>query len=226
MKITELFGKQIYSIFEGEDIGTIISASFSDSLNKIKSFKIFDLYDNEYCLPFKNIKAINSYVLITNKNKLLPNFDLPSKNPFFKIVIDSKATSLGKIIDAEIDTYGNIIHFITEKNEILEAKRMIVRKDFVYYPKEKVKLANYRPKSKVLETESIRVNILDDKQTKKIIPTKLSFNPAQILGKTVKTDLFGKNNEIIIKTNQQISQKTIDEATRHNCLNQLFYISI
>lgn len=226
MNITELFGKKIYSIFEGEQVGTIASANFNLALNKIQSFKIFDNYDTEYELLFKDIKSINTYVLISNKTKLLPYFDTPSKNPFFKEVINHNAKSLGKITNAEIDNLGNIKNFITELGEVLEPQKMYVKKDFVFYSQNKINMSNYRPKTKVLETSAIKVNILYSETSSKAIPTKLSFNPQLILGKIAKSDLLGKNNEMIIKANQQITEKIIEDATRHNCLNQLFYIAV
>ena len=226
MNITELFGKQIYSIYEGEELGTIAGAIFNANLNKIKSFKIFDNYDNEYELLFKDIKSLDTYVLITNKSKLLPYFDIPSKNPFYKEVINSNAKSLGKIVNAQIDNGGNITNFLTETGEVLEPQKIVIRKDFVFYANNKINISHYRPKSKILENSAIKVNLLFTEQSTKFTPTKLSFNPNLVLGKTAKSDLFGKNNELIVKANQQITSKTIEDATRHNCLNQLFYIAV
>ena len=227
MKLTAIFGKQIFSLYEGEILATISGATFNNNLNKIKSFKVFDNEENEYELLLNNIKAMTDYVLVTNKNKFEAYFDFTTKSPMFKLVLDSSATDLGKIIDAEIDSNGNVLYYITDQNKTLKPENIYIRKEFIYYSEVPVSLSNYRPKNKKAHTLSnIKVNVLELKPQENLLPKKLQYNPESILGKVAKSDLEGLNNEIIIKANQIITEKIISDATRHNRLNQLFYIAI
>ena len=58
------------------------------------------------------------------------------------------------------------------------------------------------------------------------VPKRVQYNPETIIGKVAKNDLIGINNEIIIKANQVITEKIIKDATKHNRLNQLYFIAV
>ncbi len=225
MKLTELFGKQIYSIYEGEIVGTVSDAIFNQT--KITDFKLFDKDEHEYKLPLNNIKALSDYIIINNKNKLEYFLENPKITPMFKIVIDENAACCGKIVDAEIDKDGTIKKFITDKQIELSPNQVTTRKDFVFFSTKSIKINKLKPKN-TASPINIKVNILkSDEDTKdNFTPIKLQYNSANIIGKVARCDLYGINNEIIIKTNQVITEKTIADASKHNRLNQLFYIAV
>ena len=224
MKLTNLIGKQVYSIYEGEILGTISGATFNNSLNKIKSFRVFDKDDNEYEILLCDIKALSDCVVVTNKNKLSIMVGDEERSPMFKDVIDESAKMCGKIIDAEISENGLIESFITSENVAAKPELIYLRKDFVYLSSTPIKISNFRPRlNKPSSLKEITVNIMESKD---FLPRRATFNANSIVGKIAKSDLFGINNEIIIKANQQITQKIVTEATKHNRLNQLYYIAI
>lgn len=226
MKLTELFGKQIFSLYEGELVATISGATFNLALNKIKSFKVFDSEENEFDLSLSDIKAMSDFIIVANKNKLQPYLDFVNKSPMFKMVLNEDAKNLGKIIDAKIDSSGNVLSYITDLNHNLAPENIYIRKDFIYYSLSKIRISNYKPKENTQTSlANIKVSILSN-NSENFTPKRVQFNPENILGKIAKTDLAGLNNEIIVKANQTITEKTIFDATRHNRLNQLYYISI
>ena len=102
-----------------------------------------------------------------------------------------------------------------------------IRKNFILFCNKKIVISRLRPKNKDINLNKIKVNILkiNDINKNEIMPSKLKYNPQNILGKISKGDLMGMNNEIIIKTNQTITEKTIKDATKHNRLNQLYYLA-
>ena len=153
------------------------------------------------------------------KSKLEKNMKRVGELPF-----DSERKLMST---ANLTEKGVIKGFITDNNEILEPKYIYLRKNFVYYSKTKLLNRNIYPKKNVASLENIKVNILpfDNKNTDNFVPSKLQFNTDTILGKVAKDTLFGVNNEIIIKANQIISEKTIEDASRHNRLNQLYFIA-
>lgn len=227
MNLTNIIGKQVFALYEGEIVGTICDVVFNRDLTKVSALKMFDQDENEYEIKFSSIKALNDCVILANKDKLLAYFEKANKTPMFKQTITENANTLGKIWDCDITEKGAIAGFITDKNEILEPKNIYLRKNFVYYSKTKLLNKNIHPKKNVANLENIKVNILpfDNKNTDNFVPSKLQFNTDTILGKVAKDTLFGVNNEIIIKANQIISEKTIEDATRHNRLNQLYFIA-
>lgn len=229
MRLSNMYGKKVFALYEGEIVGTIAGSMFNSDFNKVKAFKIFDSDENEYELNFNNIKTFADCVIITNKNKLELFVDTHKQTLLYKEVISEFAEFLGKISDAEIDEKGNIINYITEKDITLLTRNIYVRKDFIFYSENKVSISNYKPRKNKQESyENIQVKILNfesNENTQDIFPSKIKFNTDSILGKIAKQNLFGLNNEVIIKANQIITERTIEDATRHNKLNQLYFIS-
>lgn len=226
MKLSELFGKEIFSIYEGEVVATISGASFNNLNNKIKLFYVFDLEENEYELPIRNIRAMSDVVVINNCNKLNMYISNNQNGVMFKTAINNMGKNLGKIIDAEIDINGNVIYFLTNLNNKIEPKNMLVRKSFIYFSEEQINLTNIKPKQqKIKKISDIKVNILNHSlsQNYSFLPTKTIYNSEIILGKTTKDDIYGINNELIAKANQIITEKIIADATKHNRLNQLYF---
>ena len=228
MKLTNLFGKQVFALYEGEIIGTISSAIFNNDLTRVSCLKMFDLEENEFEIKFCSIKAMNDCVIIANKEKLSIYYDKHKKTPMFKPVITEDALNYGKIIDCELEKNGKINAFLTNTNLSLEPTKIYLRKNFAYYSNTKLITKNIYPKKYNVPLEDIKVNILNfdtTPHTENFMPNKLQYNTDSILGKIAKDTLFGINNEIIIRANQIINEKTIEDASRHNRLNQLYFLA-
>jgi len=102
---------------------------------------------------------------------------------------------------------------------------MYTRKSFVYYTEKSFVAKNYRPRGKkILALEDIKVSVLSS-STDTFAPTKIKFNADNMIGKIAKDTLLGINNEVIIRANQTITNKTIVDATNHNRLNQLYFLA-
>ena len=229
MNLTNLFGKQVFSLYEGEIIGTIVEAIYNSDYSKVISLKIFDQEEIEYEIKLQNIKAISDCVIIANKTKLnfYLNKNLPT--PFFKDVIDQGAKQYGKIIDCIIEQNGQIKHFLTDKNQELLPEYIYLRNNFIYYSNQKLSIKSIKPRQNAKALNEIKVNVLsfNTKETKSdFLPSRLQYNPTSLLGKVAKDSLLGINNEVIIKANQIITEKTLDDASRHNRLNQLYFLAV
>ena len=225
MNLSNIIGKQIYTIYEGEMVGTILAANFNYDYKRVIGFTIFNKEDDEFYLPISNIKSIGDFVIISNKTKLQNNI-FQTGSPMYTQILDNDANDCGRIIDIDINNSGVINHYITSNSMQVKPNSTYVRKDFIYYSPNKVFISNYKPRSKKVDPSKIVVKILNDNESAtRFIPSKIQYNPESILGWIAKGDLFGFNNEIIIKTNQTITKKTIDDAIKHNRLNQLYYIA-
>ncbi len=226
MNLTSLFGKQIFALYEGQTIGTISGATFNSGLNKVRSFKVFDNDDNELELFLTDIKAMSDFALVNNASKLRTNITIQNKEPMFKVVVSNEGKNLGKIIDAEILPDGTVEHYITSADFRIAPKNIYLRKDFVFFSETKINVSNLKPKNIQVNLTEIKVKILNEtSENINFVPSKINYNPIVIVGKTAKSDLFGTNNEIIIKQNETITEKIIENASKHNRLNQLFYLA-
>lgn len=229
MNLTNLFGKRVFALYEGEIVGTVVEAIYNKDFSKVISLKVFDNEEIEYEIKIKNIKAIDDCIIISNKSKLNVFIGKTNLNPFFKFVIDENAKLYGKIIDCEIESDGKIKHYITDNNNELTPDNINLRNNFIYYSKNKFIAKNYKPKQKISPLNQINVDILNiesNNSNTNFTPIKLQYNPSNLLGKITKDTLYGYNNEIIIKANQIITQKTLDDASRHNRLNQLYFLAV
>ena len=205
--------------------GTTKKKSFISEKNELEKLK-YDLenYKKQEVDLSKELDKVIEEEEIINSNIL----ESEKKVISFKEVIDQDAKYYGTICDVEIDNLGNVTKLLTTKNNVLEPNNLYVRKDFIYYSLSKVTISNYRPKHKKIELSDIKVNVLNFEQEKtraNFVPSKMGYNTDSVLGKIAKSDLYGLNNEIIIKANQTITEKTIGDAERHNRLNQLFFIA-
>ena len=123
MNLKNLIGKKIYSIYEGEAIGTIMDICFNDSFSKISSFVVFDNDEDEYSLPISSIMSMCDCVMIKNKTKLCELTFYNNLSSICKEVFDDGAKSLGIINDATFDENGNILKYITNCGIQIEPKQ-------------------------------------------------------------------------------------------------------
>ncbi|MBO7527249.1 MAG: hypothetical protein J6T74_05040 [Clostridia bacterium] len=227
MNLKNIIGKKVYSVYEGDTVGTVMSANFNNSFKKISSLIVFDDEDDEYCLPLSSVMAMGDGIIIKNRTKLRDLHEIRNIGIICKEVFDENAKNLGIIDDVEFDLQGNIEKYITNNKTELDPAFVIFRKGFILYSKNKIVISNLRPRKKNIDLKTIKVKVFNIKDIKEnsFLPSKLQYNPQSILGKIAKGDLVGLNNEIIIKTNQTITEKTILDATKHNRLNQLYYLA-
>ena len=233
MNITQIIGKQIYSIFEGQNIGTISQVLLDKTNTKLKGIKFFDNEENEYFVCYKDIFAISDNVLIKNNSKCEEVLDSQYQNTtLFKNAISEKGENLGKIIDAEIDENGKISHFLTDTNNKLLPNKILLAGGFVLVCNSAgTKLCDFRPKKVKILGEAPKSNIkvkilqMEPRPQNLDTPKRVTFNPQSLIGKRAKSTLFGQNNEVIVKADQIITDKIIFDAKRHSRLNQLYFVA-
>lgn len=233
MNITHIIGKQIYSIYEGQNIGTISQVILGNNFTKLKGIKFFDNEENEYFVCYKDIFAISDNVLVKNNSKCIEVLDSQYTNsPLLKNAISDKGEDFGKIIDAKLNENGDIEHFLTDSNKKILPENVMLTNGFVLVCTDaSTKLADFRPrtnKTTMLEQkDNIKVRILQlsPKETILDTPKKVTFNPQTLIGKRAKSTLLGQNNEVIVKADQVITDKIIYDAKKHSRLNQLYFVA-
>ena len=223
-----LIGKQVCSIYEGEVVGTVLSVVFNEHYTKIKSLLIFNNEEEEFEINIKSTLSVGDCVVIKNISLLKPPYSQANLSRVFLNVYDLNAKHLGKIVDISFNEAGVVENFITSNDVFLRPENTYLRKDFIIHTEQKLSIKNMKPKLNKMDLSKIKVNILnisDAKDMSYFVPNKLQYNPNSILGKISKDDLVGLNKEIIIHKNQVITEKIIQDATRHNRLNQLYYLA-
>ena len=159
MNLKNIIGKKVYSVYEGDTVGTVMSANFNNSFKKISSLIVFDDEDDEYCLPLSSVMAMGDGIIIKNRTKLRDLHEIRNIGIICKEVFDENAKNLGIIDDVEFDLQGNIEKYITNNKTELDPAFVIFRKGFILYSKNKIVISNLRPRKKNIDLKTIKVKV-------------------------------------------------------------------
>lgn len=239
-KVSSYISKKVISIEEGNIIGYILDIVFDESFTKCQAFIVVDdESENTFSLNKNDIMAVGEdCVLIKNAKVLEINVINQSLNPIGKPVYDKNGLLLGYIIDIILSSF-NIKKIITTKCEIpLKFISKIGRDCVLYGTKTRKRLkTNFTIKTNkipMVYIQSENDNVIKFNSENKaqkfdaVVPTKpirLFANTNSLIGKEIKTDIYGYNHEIIIRKYDKITQANINKAKLHNKLNLLFIYS-
>ena len=235
-KISDSISKKVVSLESGNIVGYVLDILFDEELKKLLGFLIVDDESEElYFLPNNKIKSRSQECLVI-ENDDDPEFYVSSlyNNPIGKNVFDCNGLNLGKVLDVILD--GNLVKKIaTTKCEFSIGFLRKSGKDCLIFGKKRKKNAkkvlfssNFDKLPKVsIEKYSIQS---DYKNQKNIFeksfnfvekPIKAIVSDDLVIGKKVKKNILGYNNELIAKENDKITKKIIEKAKKHGKFNIL-----
>ena len=117
MKLSNIIGKQIFSIFDASFLGTINDIAFDNKYTKILGFYFFDQDENEFYIKTQNIYAIDDFVTIKNSSKISSEFLLDKPLlPLGKTIVNIFGKDYGNLSDIEFDDKYKITSFVSNKN--------------------------------------------------------------------------------------------------------------
>lgn len=232
-KISNYISKKVITLGEGENAGYILNVVFDSDLNKLIGLVIVDdESDKVFLLKKENIKAAGEdCIIITSTDNLDFYLEDECYNPIGKQVYDINGLSLGMVIDVLLQ--GNVVkRIVTTKCEFFKRNiRKLGKKYIIFGSKEKkrtkkstniFKIENKKLPNVYIQNQS--QGIIENNSTK-IKPYRIFANQNSIMGRTMVSDLYGYNNEIIAKKYDIINQNIINRAKLHNKLNFLLYYS-
>ena len=228
MRLSDIIGKQVFDIYDAKILGTVHEANFDEKYKRILGFYFFDQDENEYYIKKQNIYSVSDYLTIKNANFISNNFVISNPlSPLGKNVVSVSGKDFGSLVDIELDEKLQILKLLTQTKEILPSQVLNILSTIVV-SNDDVKLKNFRPRTKkqnkILENLTVTTMKMDDQVPKqKLMPTKITVNSDILVGKKLSKDIFGKNNELILKQNQTITPKLVLIAKQHDRLNELFY---
>lgn len=201
-----------------------------------------------YCIGENSIVIKNSEALINTINENT----CEEKNPINLNIYTISGSFFGKLIDIEFNNKFEATTFITDNNTKIKREQIIniSQSIIVNDTDKKIVLNNFKPKIKVqIKPENKNVITIlpriEDEQKDKIqlpqietMPKKEPFKiynqatPQKLIGngnfligrKAVKT-IYGINNEIIIKKDNIINAKNLENAKKHSKLVELTLFS-
>lgn len=222
-KISSYISKKVISL-EGEFSGYVHDAIFDEKLDSVQGFLVVDEESEEtFVLKKGDIKsASESCVMIDSILALTKAIEEDTFNPINKNVYDTNGVYLGKVIDVLV--HGQAVkRIITDKCEFFKRfLRKIGKKNIIFGKRitSKVKVKELFIAQDTQQT--VTIQNLTNNQSK---PYRIFANQNSIMGRTMQSDLYGYNNEIIAKKFDIINQNIINRAKLHNKLNFLVYYS-
>lgn len=223
MRLSNILGSRVCSVYEGKHLGYILNATFSEKYKKVSGFVVVnDDDDYEYFFGAKQIIGQDDDVLfvknetsISTKNYEEPH-SLINKAAYF---LDGKF--IGKVRDVEIDENFETKAIIFDNITLSIDKLFNVGVDFCFFCEEdkKPKLCRFAPtKQPQISNMSVRIMEISNPKKDEIKPPKkiCAFDSISAMGKIATQTIFGKNNEIVVKKGEIVTLDCIKKAKTHN----------
>lgn len=212
--------KKVISLNEGNLIGFILDICFDDKLKNFLGYIICDEETGEELFLSRDrvVAENNECVFINSAEDSEINFS-PSFNPIGKNVYDKKGVNLGRV--KSVVVRGKVVDkLITEIAEIKQ-KYIYANGNFIIFSQKKAKKSNNFKKNEKINNFP-KIEIMTSKPQ---LPTRLILSPEQILNRIATKDVFGLNNELIIKKGDVITQNKLEKAKKHNKISFLLFNS-
>lgn len=224
-KISNNISKKVISLNEGEFIGYILDAVFDEDLDSLQGFLVVDDESEEtFILDKENIKSVgDDCIMMDSTHNLKRSFDEYTFNPIGKNVYDVSGVCLGTVIDVVVQGRA-VRRIITDKCEFFKRNIRKIGKNNIIFGKKSLKNTKRQALFVIDESLNQKVTTLSVKE-KQSKPYRIFANQSSIIGRTMTSDLYGYNNEIIAKKFDIINQNIINRAKLHNKLNFLLYYS-
>ena len=224
-KISNNISKKVISLNEGEFIGYILDAVFDEDLDSLQGFLVVDDESEEtFILNKENIKSVgDDCIMMDSTHNLKRFFDEDTFNPIGKNVYDANGVYLGTVIDVVVQGRA-VRRIITDKCEFFKRNIRKIGKNNIIFGKKSLKNTKRQALFVIDESLNQKVTTLSVKE-KQSKPYRIFANQSSIIGRTMTSDLYGYNNEIIAKKFDIINQNIINRAKLHNKLNFVLYYS-
>ena len=228
-KVSNIISMPVISIYESKVVGYIQNLLFNSKTKKCEYVVITSPDEIEYVLHKKDINSITEDSLTSqnqSKLNLKDNEELNLStlyNPINAIIYDINGKKLQNIKDISLDKSLKIENYLVEENLSIDKKYIIsfTENIAIYSKNNKVKLSNYKPKSKIVK-ESYSNNSLvtiEDKTTSFV--TEKTTDSRILLNRTVTKDIVLPNGEILIKNGSFITYATIKNACMYGKVIEL-----
>lgn len=225
--IKSFISKKIITL-QGEKIGYILNGVFDRDFKSFLGFVLVDEEsEEEFLLEREDIFSCgDDCVIIENSQKIHPLILLTNFTFIGREVYSSDGTFLGFVRDVFFEK-GEVKKILCDRGEILSKNVMGAGEGCVIVGRKKrAKNINSFPKS-VQDNRSVQVslpnNIPHNSPSQK--PIKFMGNIDSVIGKIMKENLLGLNNEVIAKKGGRINKKIISKALSHGRGNMLLFLS-
>ncbi len=243
--LSNIVSKKVLNLFSGKIEGTIKNLCFNEMCRNVSSLKMFTEDDDEFLIDAKKIYSIGeSAIVIKNSSAMVSTINQCNSNENSPINLEAYSLTgdyLGQVCDAELSSNLKLNFLITKTHRVRQDQIVNVGDNIIVNLEDKkVRISDFKPHVKIASTlpeEKVyimapKIEVEKDTQTTisnqtnfKInslpFPQRIMGNSNFLLGRKMFKTIYGLNNEIIIKKEFIINEKTINSAKRHGKLMEL-----
>ena len=242
LKLSNIVGKPIISLYNGQIEGIITNAIFDKRLQKVKYFLVINETNDETLelnstLLTKDIYHIgqdavviknNSYIMFSNLNdetKL-------SINPINCDIYTTLGQKIGVVKDVIFDEQFKVINLELSDSNTISIKNIANYSNDLIIMQDESKSLNINKfgykKPKIENTNEIvkilrKDNLLTNRPT--TLPQKITIRTDLMIGRTINENIYSQSKEVIAKKGTIISQKIIDNAKKYGKIKELYMFS-
>lgn len=218
-KLSELISKKIFSFSEGAYVGVISNVTFDQKFNVISLSVIDEQSDTESSVEFGKITTCGENVFVNTVRDLLFVEQL-SARIIGKSVFTNKGEYCGTIKEVYLSRKAAIC--VATDLICFSSNQIGVCGDVIILGKtSKGQTKNvFAPQSEQQQVFALSGEIHKEEA---VVPYRVSADYKNLIGKMATKDIFGLNNEILLKKYEIITKKKLLEIKKHNKLNILFY---
>ena len=237
-KVSNLIGKPVVSIFDGNIDGYVKGVFVDRRLSKITMLSIFD--DESQVEKFANLTdlvALDGDAIMLKNNQsimLAETFAFEDINLIGFKVFDIEGKYLGKIADVEFDEKLTLQDIVLQDKQILKKSNVLKVGNnlLITYLEKRVTISCYKPKTKFFDktTKNVKVEIQEnthkERKTRAYPKKVLTRGYEFLIGRKVGKNIYTENHQLIAKKQSKITSQTIDTASQNGKLKELTTYSI
>ena len=229
--ILNLLNKPVLALYEGEIVGQVQDFIFDRKLHRLELIQISGEDSTCYIAPSAIYNVGKNAITIKNKTQIKSQ---ETEDGLFHSMIGARAFTIegeyiGKLQDIELaNNRGTVKEFVFSEQIKLPANRLAsASQNSIVFTSEnsKIKISRFKfvkRKPKAEKPTTLPANQLDLQLT----PVSVNTNNMQhgisfIVGKICTKDIFGINEETIIKKGARINSSLIEAAIKFGKLKEL-----
>ena len=195
-KLSDLISKKIFSFTQGRKIGYVLNVKFDDAFNIDKIVVASEEDEKELELSADRVRISGDNVFVESENAISPATSQVI-SVIGKQVFTNRGTDLGRVIDVYLSN-KKAVCVISDKSAFSPRQIGVIGQDVIILGKVNAPAGQVNVFAPREEEEYVSIMPIQQKIESQI-PQRVSTDPRSLIGKMATKDIFGLNNELIIK---------------------------
>lgn len=216
----ENIAKKIITLSDGNVFGYVLDVCLDEHFEKIGYYVVEEENEEIYFLPLAQIVKIGDAVIVQTVEDL-QYFAGEKRGLIGREVYDDYGNFYGNVIRLEF-VKNKLFKMCTDKCEIMKKHIKKLNGNVILCSFMQKRISQKR---EIFHTnQDVPVTILRKNNMQISKPERVSLSSKSYVGKCACDDVFGYNNERIVKRGEKVTKTIFENAKKHNKLNELFFV--